>query len=162
MKTKLLGLILLAFSMGISSQASASTDLWNCALKFNLKGRGAQIIFGSFSLKGKGEITCVSLEGDVETSDVFIKIGGRPLGLRIALGRYSVVGGGYNIAVSDGVDSLLGNYAVVNMTGSLGTGAGATIAAISNENSLGLNLTLEAVNGFGINVGLSRMSIERI
>lgn len=156
-------LALLLVSFGTASQAPAATPgPAVCDLRFEVKGTDIQILIGKSKLKGTGEIFCRDNQGNQETLNVKVNVGTPVLFPRIAFAPSVVVRGeSKNIGIpSGGARGLLGQYLTVDVRGSLSSGAGANLALLSEDSGLALNLTVVGVEGFGIAVGGTIVSIE--
>lgn len=151
--------------LGLATSPSASAAVSgpaNCDLRFEVKGTDIQILIGKSKLKGSGEIFCQDAQGNQELLNVKVNVGTPVLFPRIAFAPSVVVRGeSKNIGVqSGGAKSLLGQYLTVDVRGSLSSGAGANLALLSEDSGLALNLTVVGVEGFGIAVGGTIVSIE--
>ncbi len=134
----------------------------SCDLRFEVKGTDIQILIGKSKLKGTGEIFCRDAQGNQESLNVKVNVGTPVLFPRIAFAPSVVVRGeSKNIGVqSGGPRGLLGQYLTVDIRGSLTSGAGANLSLLSEDTGLALNLTVVGVEGFGIAVGGTIVSIE--
>ena len=157
---------LLVFALGLVTSQQVSAAVSGpalCDLRFEVKGTDIQILIGKSKLKGSGEIYCRDAQGNQESLNVKVNVGTPVLLPRIAFAASVVVRGeSKNISVqSGGPRGLLGQYLTVDVRGSLTSGAGANLALLSEDSGIALNLTVVGVEGFGIAVGGTIVSIER-
>lgn len=160
-QTLALSIPLVVLFMAGAANASTSGPV-TCDLRFEVKGTDIQILIGKSKLKGTGEIVCQDANGNQENLNVKVNVGTPVLFPRIAFAPSVVVRGeSKNIGVqSGGARGLLGQYLTVDIRGSLSSGAGATLTLLSENTGLALNLTVVGVEGFGIAVGGTIVSIE--
>lgn len=133
-----------------------------CNLRFEVRGTDIQVLIGKSKLNGTGEVICRDSQGNQEVLNVKVNVGTPVLFPRLAFAPSVVVRGeSQNISVpSGGARGLLGQYLTVDVRGSLSSGAGANLALLSDNSGLALNLTLVGVEGFGIAVGGTIVTIE--
>ncbi|MEQ1878919.1 MAG: hypothetical protein ABL958_19930 [Bdellovibrionia bacterium] len=156
-------LLLAALTM-FTLQAQADTKLdqgWMCGLKYEAQAQGFQVIAGSFAIVGKGEINCTNLNGSKEVIPVNVAIKTRPVAAKIAFGKYKVYGASANVYLLNHVPKdLLGNYYVAEAQGSIIGGVGVITGTHKTNRALSLYLSVNALKGFGMNLGASKMLIE--
>ena len=162
---KKVSLILAATALMFSTQmASAQVEapVWNCTLAFNIKGGGLKLLVGSFKLRGPGEINCVDIAGNVEQLPVWVEMGGAPISFSAGIGRLHLVGLATGVGIAGQPQDLLGTYLVGSIRGSLIVGAGADLALHAAERAVTLNAAVQAIAGFGGNIGLDTMTIDAL
>ncbi len=133
-----------------------------CSFAFEVKGTDIQVLIGRSKLNGTGVIRCEDTYGNKESLNVKVTVGTPVLFPRIAFAPSVVVRGestGITI-LSGGPKGLLGEYLTVDIRGSLTTGGGATLSIFNDDSGLALNLMLVGVEGFGIAVGGTFVTIE--
>lgn len=142
-----------------SAQVSGKST---CAFSFEVKGTDIQVLIGRSKLNGSGVVRCEDTYGNSESLNVKVTVGTPVLFPRIAFAPSVVVRGestGITV-LSGGPRGLLGQYLTVDIRGSLSSGAGATLSILSDDSGLALNLVLVGVEGFGIAVGGTIVTIE--
>jgi hypothetical protein len=158
-------ILTIVFSLITFSGGSASAQVGGkstCSFSFEVKGTDIQVLIGRSKLNGSGTIRCEDLYGNTESMNVKVTVGTPVLFPRIAFAPSVVVRGestGINVP-SGGPQGLLGQYLTVDIRGSLTSGAGATLSIINDDSGLALNLVLVGVEGFGIAVGGTIVTLE--
>lgn len=145
-----------------ASQKSLASGEAVCDFQFSVKGIDVQIFIGKSKLKGTGVIQCQDAAGNTETLNVKVKMGTPFIFPRLAFApSIAIQGESHGIHVrSGGASSILGNYLTVDVRGSISSGAGATLSLLSEDSGLALSLTAVGVEGFGIAVGGTIVTIE--
>jgi hypothetical protein len=163
---KLLVTVFATFLMTLSVTTHASENAfpaWICNLTFKGEAKGLQILIGAFSLKSIGVLTCVSPLEEVRTINVKIDMSSKVFAPRIGLGKFEIYGDAVQIALfNDEPEDLLGDYLVAQGQGSVIVGAGAVTAVHTHLPNLALTFSLQVLRGFGLNLGLTKMTIEAI
>ncbi|MBN8541546.1 MAG: hypothetical protein J0L82_14225 [Deltaproteobacteria bacterium] len=133
-----------------------------CSFSFEVKGTDIQVLIGRSKLNGYGTIRCEDPHGNTEVLNVKVTVGTPVLFPRIAFAPSVVVRGeSTGITVPNGgPQGLLGQYLTVDIRGSLTSGAGATLSILNDDSGLALNLVLVGVEGFGIAVGGTIVTLE--
>lgn len=133
-----------------------------CSFAFDVKGTDIQVLIGRSKLNGSGLIRCEDSYGNTEVLNVKVTVGTPVFFPRIAFAPSIVVHGeAKGISVpSGGPQSLRGQYLTVDIIGSLTTGAGATLSILNDDSGLALSLVIVGVEGFGIAVGGTLVTIE--
>lgn len=133
-----------------------------CDFGFEVKGTDIQVLIGRSKLNGFGTIRCDDSYGNSEILNVKVTVGTPVLFPRIAFAPSVVVRGeSTGITVpSGGARSLLGQYLTVDIRGSITSGAGAILSILNDDTGLALNLVLVGVEGFGIAVGGTIVTLE--
>lgn len=162
MKKTILGFAMLVSMFSFSAQANDRIEapIYTCALSFEAKGGGLQIVVGSFKLKGEGAIHCVDVEGNTEEIPVKVTMGGPLVAPNIGFGVFNVRGLATGIGLSTGPEALLGKYYMVGGRVAWIVGAGANLAVHGGAEALTLNLALSLESGAGLQVGVNRLKIE--
>lgn len=151
--------------LAASAEAQASGPINGpsvCSFAFEVKGTDIQVLIGRSKLNGSGIIRCEDAYGNSEALNVKVTVGTPVLFPRIAFAPSVVVRGestGINVQ-SGGPRGLLGQYLTVDIRGSLTSGAGATLSIFNDDSGLALNLVVVGVEGFGIAVGGTIVTIE--
>lgn len=163
MKLKtLLSTLALAAIGTLSAPAQASEGpLWVCHLGFKGEAKGLQVIVGKFDISGKGEINCVDPIGRTQTLPVKIKMSSAPLAPRVAFGKFDVIGSSAEISLfNNDPHDMLGRYVVAQAQGAILGGVGVVTGAHVGVPDLSLQLSLQFIKGFGVNVGITTMKVE--
>lgn len=165
---KILCLLAIATAIVTTNSAQAKTRLSGpqiCRLDFAAIGGSAQAIVGVTLFGGEGVIRCSDIIGQTEELYVDIKIAnqfaGLPIGIGVGYGVFAIEGSAVNIGVINGPESLLGKYTMVNANAAFIGGAGANVAVHGAKNSLAFNLGLNVEAGFGIQIGLNKLTITK-
>jgi hypothetical protein len=147
-----------SFSAQAVTVAGAST----CNLEFEVKGRDIQILLGYSKLKGAGRIWCIDAAGTREELPIKVTIGTPLLFPRISFApSLTVRGAASGIAIlKGGPQVLLGKYNTIELRLAVGGGFGTSLALSGEDNGLAITLGLQDVEGFGIAVGGTIVTIE--
>lgn len=167
----LLTVSILSLSSVLSSVASADALAASlapslrstCSLTFTVKGTDIQILIGHSKLTGKGLISCHDERGHDSSLPVRVKIGTPVLFPRFSFSpSLTVHGSAQDIQVPrDGAKFLLGDYLTVDVTAAFSGGIGKSLDLQGETNGLALKLKLDDVDGFGLAVGATRVTIFR-
>jgi hypothetical protein len=142
------------------AQGNVEAPIWDCSLSFDVQGGGVKILIGKYKLRGEGEINCIDIDGNTQSIPALVTIGLSPLSPKIALGKMHLVGWATGVGLAQSPYDLFGNYLVGNVTGSFFVGAGADVALHGTNKALTLNAAVQAVSGFGVDIGLDHMIVE--
>ncbi len=161
-------LTILAAASLITSQAFAGNrvekPVWQCALSFQAKGGGLQVIVGKFELSGPGKVSCVDVAGNTQKMDVKVTLGGSPVALNVGFGKFEIAGVATGIGVSTTPEALMGKYYVANAQAALLAGAGASFSVHAadrgEDEALTLNVGVSMAKGTGLQLGVTKMKIE--
>ena len=145
-----------------ASFAEIQEPLWKCAMTFDIQGGGLKVLVGKFDLQGPGHVSCVDVLGNREEIPVYVTLGGAPLTLSAGVGQLEVFGMATGIGIAGTPSDLLGHYIVGGVRGSLFIGAGADMALHATHRSFTLNVSVQAVRGWGANIGFDHFIIERL
>jgi hypothetical protein len=136
---------------------------WACNLKFKGHAQGLQAILGKFEVKSEGTLNCVSPFQEIRSIPVAIDMSTNALAARIAFGNFDVYGEALQIhLLSNEPEDLLGTYYVAQGQGAIIGGAGALSAVHVNLPKLSMNVSVQFVKGFGLNFGLTKMTITAL
>lgn len=162
MKHLLSAIVLLAAVQVSASEPNTQSAGWLCNLRYTAQAQGLQVIVGAFEMKGKGDLNCVSTTSDARKSlPVVIRAKARPLSPKIAMGKYTLYGTSANIALLTlQPEDLLGTYYVAQAQGAVVGGLGVIAGTHVNHSDVTLHISVNAVKGFGFNVGGSRFVLE--
>ena len=133
-----------------------------CNLEFQVHGRDIQFLLGYSKLNGSGHIWCVDASGVREELPVKVTIGTPVFFPRVSFAPSLTVRGaatGINI-LKGGAQVLLGKYDTVDLRIAAGGGVGTSLALSGQDNGLTITLGLQDVEGFGIAVGGTIVTIE--
>ena len=163
MKKLFLSTIVTMF-IAVGAQASEiKVPAWGCNLTFKGHAQGLQAIVGKFSVKSEGTLKCVSPFQEVKTIPVAIDMSTNVLAARVAFGNFDVYGEALQINLfSNDPEDLLGTYYVAQGQGALIAGAGAMNAIHVGLPKLAMNVSVQFVKGFGLNLGLTKMTIKAL
>ena len=160
---KNLSRFLLAMSFAFVTKTHAQALSATCNLAFEAKGTDIQILIGYSKLVGRGEIACVDTTGKQEKLKIKVTVGTPVIFPRVAFAPSLIVhGGASGIGIlKGGPKVLLDRYLTIDVRGALGTAGFARALVLEGENNgLSFNLGLEDVEGFGIAVGATHVSLE--
>lgn len=150
----------MAGSFGTMAHASEG-PLWLCSLGFQGKAKGVQVIVGKFDVRAKGQIKCVDPIGRTQNLPVKITMSSAPLAPRIAFGVFDVVGMSAEISLlNNEPHDMLGRYVVAQAQGAIIGGVGVVTGAHIGVPDLTLQVSMQFLKGFGLNIGLTTMNIE--
>lgn len=154
---------MVALFVSVSSYANDTViPAWACNLNFKAHAQGFQIIVGKFDVKGRGVLRCVSAF-EVRTIPVSINMSTKYLAPRVAMGSYDVYGETTQIGLfAYNPEDLLGTYLIAEGQGTLVAGAGAMTAIRATIPHISMQLSVQFVRGFGLNAGVTTMTIAEI
>lgn len=163
MKKSLLGLVavLLMSTSAFAQNRTLQDALWACTMGYDVESEGVQILFGNFSLEGKGQLDCVALDGQKVSYPLNVSISANKLSPTIGLGKFRVKGVSAAVSLfNEDPQDLLGKYIIVSGHASAFIGAGAMVAIHADLPNISLNVSVSLASGFGVQAGLSTMHIE--
>lgn len=148
-------LILFSFS----EMASAAQPDWICSLSFQGKGTDIQLLVGYSKIIGKGTLDCVNVNGVHDTRVIQATLGTPIVFPRIAFSPSIVIRG-----TASGITlyqrapaSLIDSYTAVDMM----IGRDYMLLKLLNPDSdLNFDLNLKGVEGFGIAVGGTMLTLK--
>ena len=163
MKKVILSAIVTLF-MSMATQATETlVPAWACQLSFKGEAAGLQVIVGKFDVNAEGVLKCVTPFAEVKTIPVRINMSTNILAPRIAFGKFDVYGQSAQIGLfSNDPEDLLGTYIVAAGQGALVAGAGAMTAIHVGLPHITMQVSVQFVKGFGLNLGLTKMTLEEI
>ncbi|MDD4974944.1 MAG: hypothetical protein PHY93_11370 [Bacteriovorax sp.] len=163
MKKLMLSAIVTMFMSMATQAADTLIPAWACNLNFKGQAQGFQVILGKFDANAVGTLTCVSPFAEVKKIPVRINMSTKILAPRIALGKFDIYGEAAQIALfSNEPEDLLGSYIVAVGQGALVAGAGVMTAVHATIPHLTMQVSVQFVRGFGLNVGVTKMTLEEI
>lgn len=145
-----------------ASQAEVQAPVWSCALNFDVQGGGLKVLVGKFMLEGQGQISCIDALGNTEEIPVYVTMGGAPVSVGLGVGQLRLIGLASGIGLAGEPTDLLGTYMVAGVRGAFYVGAGADVALHAVHRAFTLNTSVQAVSGFGANIGLDYLTIEKL
>lgn len=156
--------LLLALMMLAGTQAFAATSpLWTCRMGFEGEAKGLQLLVGSYNMEGTGELSCYNVLGETKTIPIKVSIKSTPLAAVIAFGAFDVYGQSADIALfAENPEDLLGKYLVAQGQAAVVGGIGSFVATHAHLPELALKISLQFLRGFGLQLGVSAMTIEAI
>ncbi len=134
-----------------------------CSLEFEAKGTDIQILIGYSKLKGSGRIACIDDSGKAEVLPFKMTIGTPVIFPRVSFVPSLVVRGrASGIAIlKGGPQVILGKYLTIDIRGALGgSGFAKSMALEGQDGDLSFNLEIDDVDGFGIAVGGTIVTLE--
>jgi ABC-type glycerol-3-phosphate transport system substrate-binding protein len=147
-----------ASELGLAHQGQPA---WICGLSFQGEAEGAQIIVGDFEAKAHGRIKCVGLNGEKYEQKVRVTIGSDPIEAAIAFGDFEFAGRSAEISLFNcAPKALFGSYLIAEGQAAFGIGAGAFVATKISPPEIAVQVSVQLLSGFGIDLGLYRMRIE--
>lgn len=133
---------------------------WACAMNFNGTLQGLQLIVGKSELNGKGTIRCVSTARQTVEYPVLINIESKPVAANITIGKVSTYGEALEIMLTSGQpEDLFGKYYTAHANAAFFAGAGAFVATKVDVDKIRFSVALQFNHGFGLNLGLRKMTI---
>lgn len=160
---KLIVFVVLAIvgSFSLPSTATAAT-LLNCNLEFQVKGTDIQILIGYSRLRGAGSIACLDPSEKQVILPIKVTIGTPILFPRVSFAPSLIVrGAATGIRVlADGPAALRGKYLTLDIRAALGQGAASILDLESEDGGTVIQLRLHDVEGFGLAVGGTIVTIE--
>lgn len=166
MKTMLAAAAMMVAGMvgfaGVSAQASTSAGpLWACHLGFAGKAQGLQVVVGKFDVTARGKLSCADITGQKTEIPVKVTMSSGPVAPRIAFGSYDVVGTTGEISLfNNEPNDMLGHYIVAQAQGAIFRGAGVITGVHVGIPDLTLQVSLQFLKGFGLNLGITTMTIS--
>ena len=146
--------------LSMTASAHDGQPAWVCKMAFKGESQGAQIIVGHFHTEATGRIKCVGLNGDKYSRDVKISMGTSPISAAIGLGDFEFAGRSAEISlVNCHPDALLGTYLVAEGQVAVIGGAGAFAAAKIDPPQIAVQISMQLLEGFGVQLGFHRMTI---
>lgn len=143
--------------------ANAAATSTTCSLEFEAKGTDIQILIGYSKLKGQGRITCIDGARKVEELPFKITIGTPVIFPRVSFVPSLVVHGrASGIAIlKGGPQVLIGKYLTIDIRGAIGgAGFAKSMSLEGQDNDLSFDLEMDDVDGFGIAVGGTIVTLE--
>lgn len=134
-----------------------------CSLEFQAKGTDIQILIGYSKLVGRGKIICTEASGPTETLPIKVTVGTPVFFPRISFAPSLTVNGrasGIQI-LKGGARVLLDKYLTVDIRAAIGhAGVAKSLALEGQNNGISFSLDLDDVDGFGIAVGATNVTLE--
>jgi hypothetical protein len=160
MKALLTILTATLLTAGASAQAQ-EVPAWLCNMNFSGTNKSVQIIVGKSEFNGKGTVSCVSAHRERVEFPIKVTMSSKPIAPRVGLGKMELYGQALQIALTnDQPESLLGSYLVAEGRAALVGGAGVIAAVRASDKNFSLNISLQLVKGFGVDLGFRKMKIE--
>lgn len=134
-----------------------------CSFTFEAKGTDIQVLIGYSKLRGEGKILCVNADREAEELPFKITIGTPVIFPRLSFAPSLVVrGGADSIEVPQGgAKSILDQYITMDFRAAIGTAGYANfLGLVGEKNKLEFTLALDNIEGFGIAVGGTQITIE--
>ncbi|MFS4458710.1 hypothetical protein [Bdellovibrio sp. HCB2-146] len=139
-----------------------SIGAWTCGVKFTGTSKGFKIIIGSFKTVAYGTLKCVGLKRTY-TQKVKVEIGHHWIGPTAGIGYFKLAGKALEISLLNADPSvILGKYLVAQGEAAIIGGVGAFTAVKVGLPQLALNVSLQLLKGFGVQVGIDKMRISAI
>ena len=158
---KKLMMIAMVSLAGLMAEASTAQPAYVCKIDFSGTSQGAQLLIGSFKTQAKGTLSCLDLTGVVTSTPVNITIASHLLSPTIGLGSFQITGSTAEVSLLNLAPSVLfGKYLVAQGQASLIGGAAAFTAVRVGLPELQLQVSLQVVSGYGVEAGLSTMTIS--
>ncbi len=148
-----------ALILGATSQAQAGEG-WLCGLTYKAEVRAAQLIVGKYKVDGTGTLRCNNAEGEKLQIPVKLTARGAPVSARVAFAHFTMYGASANVTLGAlEPRDLLGKYHFTQAQGAFIGGAGVIVGS-HVTNNLNLALSVNAIEGVGVNLGVTTMRIE--
>ncbi len=134
--------------------------VWACGLKFSGTSHGLKVIVGHFKTVGHGTLSCKSVFGESYSRHVNVTIGHHWIGPTAGIGYFKLRGVSSEISLlNHSPNAILGNYLVAQGEAAIVGGVGAFTAVKVGMPQLAVNISLQLLKGFGVQVGIDRLSI---
>jgi hypothetical protein len=162
----LAAIALVGFTSGAAQahdQVEDSQTVWACGLDFEGTAEGFQIIVGSFTSRATGELHCQDNEGNTYNRKVRVNMQTEPLGPVVGFGSFRFAGGAANITlIGSSPRALFGEYIVASGRAAVIGGVGAFTALKVDSPELALEISLQVLEGFGVEAGFTKMTLQRL
>jgi Protein of unknown function (DUF992) len=142
-----------------AEESEAARPLFECALDFQMKGGGVQVLVGYFKMKGPGELRCSDVNGHESHYPVDVEMGGTPIALRVAAGYFELRGLASGIGVTRSPHDIFGSYAALDANAAVLAGAGAKIAFHDTRKAINLDVALAVEGGIGVDLAIDQLNI---
>ncbi|MGZ3775409.1 MAG: hypothetical protein ACXVCY_08080 [Pseudobdellovibrionaceae bacterium] len=153
-------LLTAAIVLGATSANAFQAPAWACNLSFKGQAHGLKVLFGHYQYEGKGDLNCINVTGQTAHYPVKVNMKAKPLSPQIAFGHMELAGQAAEISLFDSTpESILGTYYVAQAQGAVIGGVGIVTATRVDLPAVALKVSLQFTKGFGINLGLNKMTI---
>lgn len=158
----LIGAALLAMGTLVGPSQARAASVSTCSLEFQVKGTDIQILVGYSRLRGIGSVSCIDASGKQTSLPVKVTVGTPILFPRVSFAPSLVVrGAATGIQILDkGPEALRGKYLTLDIRVALGQGAASILQLESEDGGTVIQLGLHDVEGFGLAVGGTIVTIE--
>lgn len=137
--------------------------LWTCSLDFKGNASGLKIIIGTYQFYATGKLSCLNINGSKVNYPVSLVMKSALISPAVAIGKYEMTGKSVNISLFHSNPSvLLGGYLVAQGHGAVIAGAGIITAAKVGMPQLTLDISLQFVKGFGVDLAFNKLTISRM
>jgi len=156
-----LSLALLLGGLTFSERSEAASVL-TCGLDFQVKGTDIQILVGYSRLRGVGTISCIDASGKKTSLPIKVTVGTPILFPRVSFAPWLIVRGSATDVkfLGQGPETLRGKYLTLDIRVAVDRGAASILALESEDGSIVIDLILDDVEGFGLAVGGTIVTIE--
>ena len=146
----------------MGGEMNAESLAWVCGMKFTGTSKGFKVIIGQFKTVAYGTLKCTSLKKSY-TQRVKVEIGHHWIGPTAGIGWFKLAGKAATISLFNcNPDKLLGNYLVAQSEAAIIGGVGAFTAVKVGFPQLAVDISLQLLKGFGVQVGIDKMRISAV
>lgn len=159
---KHIALILALVVTGALAEAKSriSPTAWACSMGFDGQAKGVKLVIGYYRYDGRGTLNCISASNERVSLPITVTMRAAPLSPTLALSNMELRGIAANISLLNTYpEAILGTYGVLQGSLAFIGGVGAITAVHTELPSVTVNLSLQLVRGFGVNLGINRMVI---
>ena len=151
----------LAITVAAGMAHANSNPAWLCNLNFSGKSKSVQVIVGHSEFSGKGTVRCISNDREELVMPIKVTMTSKPIAPRIGLGKMELYGEALQLTLTNSdPTSLLGSYLVAEGRAAVVGGVGVIAAVRAKDDNFSLNISLQVVKGFGVDLGFRKMKIE--
>jgi hypothetical protein len=146
----------------MNTDMNAESIAWVCGMKFTGTSKGFKIIIGSFKTVAYGTLKCTSLHKNY-TQKIKIEIGHHWIGPTAGIGWFKLAGKAATFSLLNCDPSkVLGKYLVAQGEAAIIGGVGAFTAVKVGLPQLAVDISLQLLKGFGVQVGIDKMRISAV
>jgi hypothetical protein len=129
-------------------------------MAFSGQSEGFQIFLGHFKTEASGTLNCVDGIGGTYSQDITVTMQTCALSATIGAGSFKIAGLSTEISLLDqSPEVLFGHYLVAQGQASIFAGAGAFTAVRVAPPQVALNVSVQLLTGFGLELGVQKMTI---
>lgn len=146
----------------MGGEMNAESIVWACGMKFSGTSKGFKIIVGKFKTVAYGTLKCTSLHKNY-SQKIKIEIGHHWIGPTAGIGWFKLAGKAATFSLLNCDPSkVLGKYLVAQGEAAIIGGVGAFTAVKVGFPQLAVDISLQLLKGFGVQVGIDKMRISAV